>query len=116
MPKEKPTELELELVLLQAAMVARANEHEQNRPSTNDEISVFIEIVADQAGVIPDAEQKKLAIMGVQSLLVESEFLEEAMCFRLSNTPGEPLPIEFREKMLAAMQKSVDDFLRDRGK
>lgn len=111
----KPTEAELELVVLQAAMLARANEHDTGRLSTSDEISACVDLAANQANARPDKQQKQLACMSVQALLVESEFLEELMRFRLSQKPSEPLPVEFRERMLAAIQNSVDEFMRDRG-
>lgn len=114
--RKKPTEGELELVILQAAMLARANERDQRRLSTADEIAACVELAANQAKARPDQEQKRVAIMSVQALLSENEFLEELMRFRLSQRPGEPLPVEFRERMLAAVEKSVQDFLRHQGK
>ena len=71
-------------------------------------------MAAKQGNVSPDEEQTRLALMSVQALLVESEFLEELMRYRLSQPPGTPLPSHFRAKMLAALQKSVDDFLTRR--
>ena len=53
--------------------------------------------------------------MGVQALLTESDFINEALDYRLAHD-GATMPPSFRGKMLAAMEKTVGDFMKDSGR
>lgn len=110
--KKPPTEEELERAIMYAAMLARANEHDQSRLSTKDEISAYLKRAFGDLGVKPDRSQKQLAHMSVDALLIENTFINDLMNFRQSN-PGAALPIEFRERMLKAVEESVNGFMRD---
>ncbi|MFP3944745.1 MAG: hypothetical protein ACLFWF_12670, partial [Alphaproteobacteria bacterium] len=64
--RKRPSDGELESVLLVTAMLARTNEHDQSRLSTSDEIGRFLRMACKKVGVRPDDEQKKIALHGVQ--------------------------------------------------
>ena len=111
--RKLPTEEELERAILYASMLARANEHDQSRLSTKEEITTYLERAFAELRIKPDRSQRRLAQMSVDALLVESTFIEELLRFRLSN-PEAPLPEEFRTKMLKAIEKSVNEFMKGR--
>ena len=108
--KSKPTEDELETSVLFAAMIARAKERETNTLTTDVEIKEMLSQIFDDIGVKPGAKENQVSLYGVQALLTEGKFIDEAVNFRLQNGAA-PMPISFREKMRRAMQASVDDFL-----
>lgn len=111
--RRRPTEDEIERAVLYAAMLARANERDKARLSTEAEIADFLDVAFGELKVRPDKQQKQMAHMGVDALLVESDFLEELLQFRLSN-PDAALPVHFRDKMLAAIEKTVNVFMGGR--
>jgi hypothetical protein len=60
--KKRPSEEQFELVILQAATLARANEHDQGRPSTTEEVAACLEMAAKQVNVTPDKKQRSMAL------------------------------------------------------
>ena len=114
--KRKPTEGELETSILFAAMLAKAKEREANQLASDEEIREFLDHSFKDIGVSPGRTEIQVSVIGVQALLTEGKFINEALDFRLENG-GAPMPVSFREKMLEAMQTSVDDFTsHDRGR
>lgn len=109
---KKPSEEELERAVLYASMLARANERDNSRLSTKDEIATYLDLAFAELKANPDQQQQQLAQMSAQGLLMEHDFIEEVLEFRISN-PGAALPIHFRDKMLAALEKAVTEFMRD---
>ena len=112
--REKPTEDELERAVLFAAMIARGKERDTSRLTTNTELQQFLEYAFKEMGMKPDQKERQISAMGVHSLLVEDNFINEALDYRLSHD-GADLPSSFRGKMLAAMEKTVGEFLEDSG-
>lgn len=108
--KKKPTEYELELIVLRAAEISKAKELDTNELTSKDDMISIIKFSFSEANRKADSKSMNFALMGVQALLVEGDFIEELLMYRHTN-PGEPIPSEFRGKMLDAIQKSVDDFL-----
>ena len=113
--KRKPTEDQLERSVLFAAMLARAKERDTKQLTTNDDIQSFLNHAFNDIGVKPGKQERGVAAMGVQALLTESTFIDEALDYRLANG-GAAMPPNFRGKMLDAMQKTVDDFKKDSGR
>ena len=111
--KKKPTEHELELIVMRAATIAKAEEIDTSQLTSNDEIAAIIAFAFKEVDRKADANSQKYTLLGVQALLTEGTFLEELIEYQLAH-PGQRLPNEFRTKMLAAMQKSVTDFLAQR--
>jgi hypothetical protein len=94
-----------------AAMLARSIEHDQARLASKEEITAFLDHAFQEIGVKPDRETMHLARMGVGALLAENDFIEELLRFRLSN-PNASLPIGTRERMVEAIKRTVDGFVR----
>ena len=108
--KKKPTELELELIVMRAAMIAKAKEIDTGQLASNDELASLITFAFKEVDRKADANNQKFSLLGVRALLTEGAFLNELVEYQVAN-PGQHLPNEFRAKMLTAMQKSVTDFL-----
>jgi hypothetical protein len=113
--RKKPTEDELERSVLFAALLARAKERDSSTLTTNDEIHQFLDHAFNDLGVKPNQKERQISTMGVQALITESEFINEALDYRLANG-GADMPPSFRGKMLAAMEKTVGDFMKDSGR
>lgn len=112
--RKKPSEYELERAVLFAAMLARANERDTEKLTSQSAIHQYLELSFKDLGVKPNQKQKLISAMGVDSLLVENDFINEAVDFRLKNGDA-PFPASFREKMLNAMEKAVSDFKKESG-
>ena len=110
--RRKPSEDELERSVLLAAMQARAKERDTGRLTTAAEMKRFLEDRFKQLGVKPAREERQTSIIGVQALLAESNFINEAVDYRLMNGDA-PVPASFRAKMLTAIEKTLADFMRD---
>lgn len=95
---------------MRAATIAKAKEIDTGQLASNDEIAYMIAFAFKEVDRKADANSQNFALLGVQALLTEGVFLEELIEYQLAH-PGQHLPNEFRTKMLAAMQKSVTDFL-----
>jgi hypothetical protein len=111
--KNKPSEGDLELAILYAALHARANEGDQSRLSTREEIETFLGLAFKEKKIYPDGEQRRLARMSVDSLLLENVFINELLQLHLSN-PRASLPTDSRDRMLAAIEKAVKEFIESR--
>jgi hypothetical protein len=111
---KKPTEDELERSVLFAAMLAKGNERDKSTLTTNDEIYQFLDHAFKELGVKPGQQERQISAMGVQALLTESNFINEALDYRLAHD-GVDMPPSFRGKMLAAMEKTVGDFMEKSG-
>ncbi|HZF29892.1 MAG TPA: hypothetical protein VE907_12280 [Gammaproteobacteria bacterium] len=107
------TEDEIERATMYAAMLARGYEYDRGRPSTREEIGACLGRAYAEMRIEPDEQQRQIAVASVQGLLAENTFIEELLRYRLSQPPGAPIPVEFRPKMLAALEKSVNQFLKD---
>jgi hypothetical protein len=110
--KKKPTEIELERIIMQSACIAKAKEYDTSKLTSDSAIEKFFRISCNDLDVKPDKNQLKMAKLSIQALLVEGDFVDELLQFRIKN-PDQPLPHEFRSKMLAAVEKSVNEFMRD---
>lgn len=113
--RKKPTEDELERSVLFAAMLARGKERDTSKLTTNDEIHQFLNHAFKEMGVKPDQKERQISSMGVQALLTESNFINEALDYRLAHD-GADMPPSFRGKMLAAMEMTVGDFMEKSGR
>ena len=102
-------------MILFAAMLARGNELDNSKVTTNDEIHQFLNHAFKDMGVKPDKKERQISVMGVQALLAEGNFINEALDYRLTHE-GADFPPEFREKMLNAIQRMVGGFQKDTGK
>lgn len=112
---KKPTEDELERSVLFAAMLARAKERDTNHLTSNDEIQQFLDHAFNDIGVKPNRKDNGISALGVQTLLAESNFINEALDYRIENG-GEPMPESFRARMLKVMQQSLSDFRNSTGR
>ena len=113
--QKRPTEDELERSVLFAAMLARGKERDTSMLTTNDEIHQFLDHAFSDLGVKPNQKQRQISAMGVQALLTESDFINEVLEYRLTHGDA-GLPPSFREKMLAAMEKTVGEYMKDSGR
>ena len=114
--RKKPTEDELERSVLFAAMLARGKERDTSQLTTNDEIQAYSLITPSRKlDTKPDQKERQFSALGVQALLTESDFINEALDYRLTHE-GADMPPSFRGKMLAAMEKAVGDFMKDSGR
>lgn len=111
--RRKPSEQELELVVLRAASLTRAQEIELGSVATAGDIAHWVGFAIDEKKLKKDETSIKVGSAGVQALLTEEAFLAELMEYQSMN-PGRPLPIGFREKMISAIQKTVQEFAAQR--
>lgn len=107
--KQQASEPELELIVLRVAMSAKARENETLELVPDDEIRSMITLAFNKMERKADADYQQYAFLGVQTLLAESRFLDEAIDYQVSH-PGRPLPKEFREKMRAALRRAVSEY------
>lgn len=107
--RKKATEDQVERATMFAAMLARASERDNKRLASNDEVLSYVDMGFKDLNARPTSDQRQAARLGVSALLVENNFIEELLNFRLAN-PSAQLPMEFREKMLDAIEKSIKDF------
>ena len=112
--RKRPTEAQLELIVLRAATVAKAQERDSSKPSSSEDIRGFLELAHRELNLKPDSKQEKFCKAAVQALLSEGDFLDEVLQYQLSQPAGTPIPGEFRSKMLRVIQDSVNGFLQSR--
>lgn len=108
--RKRATEEHVERATLFAAMLARASERDRGQLALRAELLAFVDLAFKDLVVRPTSKQRQVAYLSVGALLVESRFVEELLAFRLAN-PTEPLPPGSREKMLAAIERSVNEFM-----
>ena len=99
--------------MLRAATLAKAKEIDTSELTSDDNIRSMITFAFDEVKRKPDSNSLKMASASVQALLTEKTFLYELLQYQISR-PGEALPNEFRNKMLGAIQKCVNEFLSSR--
>lgn len=108
--RRKPSEQELELLVLRAATLSRAQEIELKSVAAAQDIARWVSFAFEERKLKKDESSLKMCSAGVQALLTEGTFLNELMEYQFRN-PGQPLPIEFREKMLASIRIMVQEFV-----
>jgi len=111
--RKKPSEGELELIVLRAATLAKAKEIDTSELASVDDIRSIITFAFNEVKRKPDANSVKIASASVLALLDENTFLDELLQYQLSH-PGDAIPSEFRNKMLGVIQNSVNEFLSSR--
>ena len=109
---KKPSEIELERIIMHAACVVKAKQTDTAQMTSESEIEKLFLVSCDELKVKPDKDQIRNAKFSMQALLLEGNFLNEIIEFRSTN-PNQPPPAEFRAKMYTAIEKSVDEFIQD---
>lgn len=109
---KKPTDEELERAVLHASILAKMLEQKTSKLCSDTEITNFLESMYEKIGVKPSSKQKKLAIMSVSALMVQTPFFKELL---KSGVPSiqQPLSNTTRANMIGAIKKSVSEFQRD---
>lgn len=107
--RRKPNESQIELAVLRAALLARAQEGDTSRLASDTEIATFLDFAFREMKLRPNASHTEIATISVQALLSQKEFLTELSAYQEAH-PGDPLPTEFRSKMLAAIQQVVAEY------
>lgn len=109
---KKPSEIELERIIMHAACVAKTKQYDTVQMTSESEIEKLFQVSCDELKVTPDKDQIRIAKLSIQALLLEGNFLNEIIEFRSTN-PNQPPPAEFRSKMQTAIEKSVNEFIQD---
>ena len=111
--RKKPSEQELELIVLRAATLTRASEIDTGVHASGADIRRWVNFAIDERKLKSDGNSVSMATGSVLALLTEAEFLAEFMDYQTRH-PGQPVPGEFRSKMLAVIEKSIQEFLSQR--
>jgi len=111
--RSRPSEHELELIVLRAATLCRAQEIDSKSVASMAHVSHWVNFAIEERKLKNDNNSVRMAAASVQALLTERTFLTELMEYQFKNS-GRPLPDEFRTKMLAAIQKMVSEFMTQR--
>jgi len=107
--RKKPTESQLELIVLRASVLAKAQEIDTQKLATDEHIKSVIAFAFEEAKLKPDTSSVNTASISVQALLSEGVFLDELLKYQMSH-PREAIPVEFRDRMLETIEKTVNEF------
>lgn len=111
--RKKPTVLELDLVVLRAAPLVKAQEYDTSRLASQSDITKWLDFAFSELKLKPDSQQMNVAVTSIFCLLKEDNFLKELMQFQASH-PGEPLPQQFRKRMTDVVLKQIDEYKSQR--
>jgi len=108
--RKRPTEEQIEDIVLKVALLAKSKESVYSKLCPKEELTSFVDDEFKRMKVKPKEHDAQMTRMSIEAVLAERNFLNEILD-RLHAEPSQGLPLDWRPKMRAAVERVVQGFI-----